>query len=113
MDAATIAQRTGPLVAAIRKTHATTPLLLVEDRTSPNSFLLDKKRQRSDECRAALRKAFDTLMAGGVRNLHYLTGGALLAADGEDAVDGSHPTDLGFVHLADAMQPAIEPLLSK
>ena len=35
----------------------------------------------------------------------------LLGADGEDTVDGSHPTDLGFVRQADAMEKILAPLV--
>ena len=52
-------------------------------------------------------------MKDGVKGLHYLKGDGLLGADGEDTVDGSHPTDLGFLRQADAMLPALTPLLPK
>jgi hypothetical protein len=41
-----------------------------------------------------------------------LPGDNLLGDDGEATVDGSHPTDLGFVRQADRFQEALEPLLS-
>ena len=49
--------------------------------------------------------------ADGVADLHYLEGGNQLGDDGEGAVDGSHPTDLGFMRMADVFTPAIAPLL--
>ena len=44
--------------------------------------------------------------------LHYVEGASLLGADGEDTVDGSHPTDLGFKRQADALYPVLKALLS-
>jgi hypothetical protein len=46
--------------------------------------------------------------AGGV---HYLAGDALIGDDTEATVDGSHPTDLGFVRQAEVFAKAIDPLL--
>jgi hypothetical protein len=34
-----------------------------------------------------------------------------LGEDGEDTVDGSHPTDLGFLRQAEAFRNGLEPLL--
>ena len=40
-----------------------------------------------------------------------LGGEDLIGADSEATVDGSHPTDLGFVRQADVMEKALRPLL--
>jgi hypothetical protein len=61
--------------------------------------------------RAALKQAYDNLLSGGVTGLYYLEGDKLLTGDDESTVDGSHPTDLGFVRQADALEIALRPLL--
>jgi len=43
--------------------------------------------------------------------LAYLPGDKLLGEDGEDTVDSSHPTDLGFLRQAEAFQTVLGPLL--
>ena len=111
MGAQAVAERTENLVRTIRKTRPTTPILLVEDRTQSNAFLLEAKARGSAASRAALRAAYDALVAAGDANLAYLPGDGLLADDGEGTVDGSHPTDLGFVQHADAFEPALRSLL--
>ena len=58
------------------------------------------------------RPAYDRLVADGVEGLHYLPGDPQLGDDGEGTVDGSHPTDLGFLRMADAFAPALAPLLA-
>ena len=113
MGAQAVAERAENLVRTIRKTRPTTPILLVEDRTQSNAFLLEAKARGSAASRAALRAAYDALVAAGDGNLAYLPGDALLAEDGEGTVDGSHPTDLGFVQHADAFEPALRPLLER
>jgi hypothetical protein len=75
--------------------------------------VIPSRQKAHEEKRAALAKAYDNLLKSGVTGLHYLKGDRLLGGDGEDTVDGSHPTDLGFMRMADAMLPAIEPLLPK
>jgi hypothetical protein len=111
LTAAEVTERTEPVVQKLRKAHAKTPIVLVEDRSYTNAFLLPGPRQRNADSRAALKKAFDKLKAAGVDGLYYLPGEQLLAEDGEDTVDSSHPTDLGFVHQADAMEKVMAPLL--
>ena len=58
-----------------------------------------------------MRAAYDSLLAEGVKRLHYLTGTGLLGDDGEATVDGSHPTDLGMKRYADAYEKALRPIL--
>jgi len=43
--------------------------------------------------------------------LSYIEGGDLLGDDGEATVDGSHPTDLGMVRMADAVEPFLRNIL--
>ncbi|HVN78895.1 MAG TPA: SGNH/GDSL hydrolase family protein [Terriglobia bacterium] len=43
--------------------------------------------------------------------MFYLQGDRLLGQDGEATVDGTHPTDLGFLRMADAMEPTLREAL--
>ncbi|HEX3147303.1 MAG TPA: SGNH/GDSL hydrolase family protein [Gemmataceae bacterium] len=112
LNAAQVAQRTEPFVRELRKAKPTTPILLVEDRTFANAPSLPALAKRSAESRANLKKAFDALVAAGDKNLHYLLGDKLIGDDGEGTVDGSHPTDLGFLRQADVFAEALRPLLA-
>ena len=113
MTAADVAARTAPLVRRLRKARPTTPILLVEDRTYANAAVLEGLRNRSAASRAALRQAYEGLVKGGDDHVHYLEGDKLIGDDGEGTVDGSHPTDLGFLRQADVMRPALARLLPK
>jgi lysophospholipase L1-like esterase len=112
LNPAQVAERTEPFVKALRKAKPTTPILLVEDRTYANAPALPTLAKRNADSRAALKKAYDALAAPGDRNLHYLTGDKLIGDDGEGTVDGSHPTDLGFLRQADAFAEALGPILT-
>jgi lysophospholipase L1-like esterase len=111
MAADQVAQRTEPFVRTLRQARPKTPIVLVEDRTYANAWLVAGSRERHAGSRAALRRAFDGLAAAGVSGLHYLPGDKLLGDDGEATVDSSHPTDLGFVRMADALEPVLRPLV--
>lgn len=113
LTAAQVAERTEPFVKALRKAKPITPILLVEDRTYANAPVLPALAKRNTESRAAYKKAFDALIAGGDKNLFYLTGDKLIGDDGEGTVDGSHPTDLGFMRQADVFAEALKPLLAE
>lgn len=106
-----VSERVEPFVRTLRKAHPSTPILLVEDRSYSNAFLLPGPKQRNAESRAALKNAYENLTKAGVGNLHYLEGEHLLGDDGEDTVDASHPTDLGFLRQATAFEKALTPIL--
>jgi len=113
MSAADVAQRTEPLVALLRQARPTTPIVLVEDRTYADAHLVTSKRQHNDASRAALKAAYDKLIAAGEKHLFYIPGESLLGDDDEGTVDSSHPNDLGFMRQAVAMEPLLAPLLKR
>jgi lysophospholipase L1-like esterase len=47
------------------------------------------------------------MKAGGDAAVFYVPASSLLGADGEDTVDGTHPTDLGFQRMAEGMAPVL------
>jgi lysophospholipase L1-like esterase len=111
MNDTEVAERVEPLVKTIRQARPRTPIVLCEDRSYTNAWLLAGQRERNQSSRAALKAAFARLKSEGVTGLHYLAGENQLGDDREDTVDGSHPTDLGFVRMAEAMLPVLKPLL--
>jgi hypothetical protein len=111
MTAAEVTERVEPFVKTLRKAHPKTPVVLVEDRSYADAFLVKSKRQRNLESRAALRAPYDRLVAAGFQDLHYLPGKELLGDDGEGTVDSSHPTDLGFTRQAAVFQGVLERVL--
>ena len=111
MNNKTVSERAVPLVKRIRQTHPETPLLLVEDRSYTNSQFFPQRMAHHLESRKALRAAYATLKADGVKNVFYLNGEGLLGTDGEGATDGSHPNDLGMMRYADAYEPVLRAML--
>lgn len=106
-----VAERAAPLVRQLRAARPDTPIVLVEDRTYANTWIIPDKQARHAGSRKALRAAFDELTAAGVQRLSYLEGETLLGADRDDTTDGSHPSDLGFQRQADALEPVLRAAL--
>jgi hypothetical protein len=113
MTATEVAQRTEPLIHQFRKTRPTTPIVLVEDRTYPNGYLVKSLRERNDTSRAALKAAYENLKKANVSGLFYITGEDLIGRDTEGTVDNSHPSDLGFWRQAEAMAPILRSALGQ
>ena len=113
MTAAEVTERAEALVTLVRAARPHTPIVLCEDRSYANSWLVSSSQSRHETGRAALAAAFSRLKSAGVAGLHYLPGGRQLGSDREDTVDGSHPTDLGFLRMAEAMLPVLKPLITE
>jgi hypothetical protein len=58
-----------------------------------------------------LKAAYERLQNSGVKKLYYIEGANLFGDDGEASVDGSHPSDLGFVRQAEIFAKVLGPLL--
>lgn len=106
-----ISERTEPLVHALRAAHPDTPIVLVENITYQQSWFLDKKKNAYSDKNAALYAAYQRLIGEGVKNLYYIPGDRLLGDDYEATVDGTHPTDVGFLRMADVIEPVLHHLL--
>jgi hypothetical protein len=104
-------QRAETFIRTLRGARPATPIVLVEDRTYTNAWLRSEARSRHDTSRAAFRRAYRALQDSGVTGMLYVAGEHLLGEDGEATVDSSHPSDLGFVRMADALEPILRALL--
>jgi hypothetical protein len=112
MVAAEIKERTEPLVRKLRAAHPQTPIVLVEDRSLQNAFLVVGQMEYYHlKDRAELKAAFDRLQEDGVKTLFYIPGEHLFGDDGEGSTDGSHPSDLGFMRQSEIFAKVLAPLL--
>ena len=105
-------ERTIAVVNLLRERHRSTPILLLDERIWASAplvpHLIENHKQRSAE----LTSAYDKLKSAGVENLHYRGGDDLLGTDGEATTDGSHPSDLGMMRYADALEPDLRRILA-
>ncbi len=111
MNAAEVTANTIPLVKQLRAAHPTVPIVLVEDRSYSSSWLRKSQLDRNTTSRQALHKQYHDLLDAGTDRLFYIDGESLLGPDRDDTTDGSHPSDLGFLRHADAMEPVLRKAL--
>ena len=111
LQADEVATRVEPFVQILRKARPDIPIVLVEGVTYNDAFLRETRDLRNSQSRIALRNAYENLLNSGVRHLFYQVAEGQLGFDGEATVDGTHPTDLGFMRQADAYQPLLESIL--
>ena len=111
MTAGEVTARTEPIVKQLRAEHPDVPIVLVEDRTYAYSWIMPSRQQRNDTSRAAFKAAWQRMLDAGTEKLFYVDGESLLAENGDDTTDGSHPSDLGFFNQANAIEPALRKAL--
>jgi hypothetical protein len=111
MSPADVTAKCVPLVKQLRSKHATTPIILVEDRRFTNSWITPAKAKFHDDNHAALKAAYEQLKKEKVVNLHYIGGDALYGTDAEGSNDASHGTDLGFLRQAEIFEPVLRKAL--
>jgi lysophospholipase L1-like esterase len=104
-------ERTEAVVRLLKKERPGTPVVILEGRVDANAPLVPHLAAGLKEKSAAVRAAYDALVAAGVTGVHYHGGEHLIGNDGEATVDGSHPTDLGMVRYADAIEPVLRKVL--
>jgi hypothetical protein len=111
MTAKDVRERAEACVKILREARPTTPILLVEDRNYADSFLNATRRERNETNHAAMREVWAKLQEDKVPHLHYLKADNLLGDDGEGTMDGSHPTDLGFLRQAEEFRRVLRKIL--
>ncbi|MBI4979035.1 MAG: SGNH/GDSL hydrolase family protein [Spirochaetes bacterium] len=107
-----VKERMVPFVRILRERHPETPIVLVENITYQQSWLGAGRVN----ARTAKNDALETVMAplrAQDEHLFYICGDDLLGDDGEATVDGTHPTDVGFLRMADHIEPVLRRCLSR
>jgi lysophospholipase L1-like esterase len=112
LQADQITERLEPMIRRLRAARPQTPIVLVEGVVYTQSYLVGHRRDRCMGSNAAHRAIFEKLKDSGMENLFNVPGETLLDPAGEGTVDGTHPTDVGFVHMADAIEPVLRRALN-
>jgi len=103
--------RVMPFVNSLRAIQPDTPILLIEDRSYANSWIIKTLAERNQSSRAILASQYD-LLRHQYDNLYYLPDITLIGDDNEGTVDGSHPNDLGFYRFAKVLLPIVTDILN-
>jgi hypothetical protein len=108
-----VSERVEPFIRTIRAAHPAAPIVLVGHVIYTNGDYVASRRQRAAAANAALRGIYEKLRQAGDRNLHYVPAKDLIGSDGEAAVDGTHPTDLGFLRMSEVIGKTLQAVLAK
>ncbi|HEX2952037.1 MAG TPA: SGNH/GDSL hydrolase family protein [Armatimonadota bacterium] len=111
MTADLINERAETFIRYLRSARPTTPIVLVQERHQANELLLPDTVTARVAARKAFHNTFEKLLSEGMTDLYYVPGDHLIGDDFEATVDGSHPSDLGMVRYADALEPILRGLL--
>ncbi|HOX57267.1 MAG TPA: SGNH/GDSL hydrolase family protein [Candidatus Paceibacterota bacterium] len=95
-------------VAILRGAHPKTPIVLVENIAYPDGDYVGPRGERYMKANGRLRELHRRLVRAGDQRLLYVPAAGLLGTDTEGTVDGTHPTDLGFMRMADALEPTLQ-----
>jgi lysophospholipase L1-like esterase len=102
-----VVARMESFVTTLRQAHPKTPIVLVESLDFPAGEFVAQTRDRVAGKNAKLRETYRKLTKSGQKRIFYVSAKELIGDDGEATVDGVHPTDLGFVRMADALEPVL------
>ncbi|MFD0869475.1 SGNH/GDSL hydrolase family protein [Paenibacillus residui] len=95
-----------------REAHPVTPILVVSriryarEELTPHLYQMRMERKQFEQ------SLVNELREQGDLNIYFFDGSKTLGEDFfECTVDGQHPTDLGFLRMADALEPVLKTLL--
>ena len=96
-----------------RGVHPTIPIMISSripygrERITPHLYEMRMERKEFEQA------LVNELRAKGDRNIYFFDGSNSLGGDDffECSVDGSHPTDLGFLRMANALEPVLKTLI--
>ena len=98
------------LLKVLRAAHPNTPVILVENVAYQNAFIHGGARNPKN---VILEKIYKDCAKEWDGKLYYVKSDKLLGSDGEGTVDGVHPTDLGFVRMADVIAPVVRKAIGR
>jgi hypothetical protein len=111
MDAALVATMTEPFLETLAAGRPAVPILVVGSLTYAGSFAQPALTERLRAATATQDEIVERLRGAGHTNLRSVPGHDLLGDDEEATVDGVHPSDLGFVRMADRFEELLREVL--
>jgi len=99
-------------IRILRQAHPAVPILVVSRIAFASDLTHAQSRAERELSRDMQARLVERLRLAGDCNLHFLDGSTRLGPDfTEGTVDGVHPTDLGFMRMAAALEPELRRLL--
>ena len=111
VDAQSATERLPVFIRLLRERRPDAPILLVGDRLFGDAAFIPARWVTQKTKSEAQRAVYMKLRADGNKNLYLLDARNFFGDDFEGALDGSHPTDLGSMRMADPVEPALRRLI--
>lgn len=75
----------------------------------------DRNREENAKRRAVIYRTYTHAVEAGDERVYFVDGETLFGAHDRDlcTVDGAHPTELGFLRMADALEPVLRKAIAK
>lgn len=108
-----IRERSYNFIKYLRSKQPNVPIILVETVFRENGNFDEKIGRNVRDQNEEIRKTFERLKKEGIKNFYYIESSKLTGDDHDATIDGVHLTDLGFMRIADAIQPVIEKAMKK
>jgi len=113
MGAQQVLDRTAQAIATLRAARPATPIVLVENIVYQRAPVQIAGQVGHEDKNIEFKKAWQRLRKARVPGLYYVTAGKLLGTDNLGTVDGVHPTDVGFMRIAKALEPTVRRALTQ
>lgn len=99
----------------LRERHPLVPILVVSRVRNGGDALHEGRAELHERRRQVQRENVELRRAEGDRHLHFLDGHTLIGLEdaNECTVDGTHPTDLGFMLMARSLAPVVRSLVEE
>ena len=111
-SAGEIEERLDAFVATVRKAHPSTPLIFIQTEVRETvNFNLQARKFESDK-RAAAEAGIRRLMKDD-RNIYFIDSRGMIGTDHLGTVDGSHPSDQGFMYMTRHLEPQLRKIFPK
>ncbi len=110
MDLNLINERTEAFICRLRECRPFTPIVLVEDFPRTNAWIKNNGLAVIEQKCQRLREIVSTLTERGMGELYLVEGQHLLGDDHEASIDGIHPSDLGYMRMANCIEPVLQRL---
>lgn len=107
-----LAETLPQFIRIYRESHPQVPILVVSRIPFSHDAFHPETMQARRERFEVQRTTVEGRRADGDENIHFFDGSKLLSAHWDECtVDGIHPTDLGFMQMANGLEPVLRGIL--